>query len=680
MSEAAIAIHILAVDDDPSTVREIEGLLDDAQLTLHFADTQNAISRTLKAESIDLAVVHLHAGSKTLLDPLARLLREAKPPVALIALVDPDPDSAQAAAAAGVDGCVRIDDPRGLVRVVGNRTALIREMARQRSALHRVQDIHERYNLLLESSSEAIAYLHEGLHIYANPSYLELFGYASFEELEGFSILDLLGAGDTGVDLKALLKSLSRGELPDNALALEGVRADGSTFNVSAEFSPAHYDGEPCTQIMIRERLEAGDSAELQQELEKLRSHDLLTGLLNRQAFIGVLHEELEHPPEQGHMAVLLATLDRHATLQVKVGAAATDLLIRQSAEIFQEVIDAGMRPARLSDYVLAARIWFDERSEAEALATRVVENFSGRILEIHDKSPQVTASVGLAVGGSHSFTADELLGQAESALREAERTGGDSYVRYRPQASTEGDDEQWADKLRHALNNEDFRLVRLPITSMEDDDFLITEFETRLRLEGSDEIIMPSTFRPAAAEAGLAVALDRDLVKHLVQWRQDNPDAREDLLVPLSAQCLTDDDFIAWLQQLVDDETLHGPRLIFGFREPEVGERLRELQRLISRFAARGVKFALLGVSITARVDLLLKNVTVNYIKLAEDISGALRGEEAARQTLEEMVAAGTDEETRFIAPQVDNTSELAALWQFGITLVQDDFVRDED
>ena len=39
----------------------------------------------------------------------------------------------------------------------------------------------------------------------------------------------------------------------------------------------------------------------------------------------------------------------------------------------------------------------------------------------------------------------------------------------------------------------------------MEDDEFLITEFETRLRVDGSDEIIMPSTFRPAAAASGLA-------------------------------------------------------------------------------------------------------------------------------------------------------------------------------
>ncbi len=680
MREPATDLNLLAVDDDPSTVREIESMLEDAHLTFHFADTSNAIARLLETESIDLAVIHLHQGSIGLLDPLTRELREISRPIDLIAMTDQNATSALAAARAGVDGCVLIDDPRALARVIGQRASLLRRLTAQDEALRRVSDIHERYNLLLETSSEAIAYLHQGLHIYANPSYLQLFGYRNFDELEGYSILDLLVCEDGSVDLKQLLKSLSRGELPESELTLNAISTDGSSFGVAAEFAPAHYDGETCTQIMVRERFDVSDSAILEEELEKLRSQDLLTGLLNRQAFIKTLHAELENPPAEGHMAVLLATLDNHAALQTRVGAAATDLLIRQAAEIFREAISEDQMLTRLSDHIFAARIWFDDRSEAEALATRIVETFSGRILEIRDKSPQVTASVGLAVGGGQTFSADELLAQAETALREAERTGGNSYVRYRPSSGSGTDDgEQWDEKLRHALNNEEFRLVSLPITSMEDDEFLINEFETRLRLEGSDEIIMPSSFRPAAQRAGLSVALDRDLVQHVLRWRADNPNFAGDLLLPISGPCINDDDFVAWLQQLIDDGQLDGPRLLLGFHEAEIGENLRELQRLIARFAVRGVRFVLLGVSIHARVDLLLKNINIDFIKLSADIAPALRNDESARQALEQMIAAGTDQQARFIAPQVDNTSELAALWQFGVTLVQDDFVREE-
>lgn len=681
MTEEVDPLNILAVDDDPGTVREIETLLEDSRLRFHFADTSNAFSRILEAEPVDLAVIHVHSGSEPLLDPLSRQLRSSEPPIALIAMVSPDPDSALAAAHLGVNGCVRIDDQRSVARVIKERVDLIRENRSQREALRQSSDIHERYNLLLESSREAIAYLHEGLHIYANPSYLELFGYDDFDELEGFSILDLLSAPEGAMDLKQLLKALSRGALPDEALELSARKADGDEFRASVEFSPARYDGEACTQIMIREVAEAGDSAVLQEELEKLRSHDILTGLLNRQAFIRNIQDELVYPLENRHMAVFLVSLDDHAKLQDKIGAAATDLLIRQTAEAFREVVDDEMLPARLSDHVLAARLWFEERSEAESLATRIIETFSGRILEIRDKSPTVTASVGLAVGGSQLFTADELLAQSESALREAQRTGGNSYLRYRPSSASAdpGDTQKWTERLRHALNNQDFRLVRLPITSMEDDDFLVGEFEMRLRVEGSDEIIMPATFRPAAAQSGLATELDRDLIQNLIRWMGEHPEEHADMLIPISGQSLTDDEFIVELQQLIDDGTIDGRKLILGFPEPEVRESLRELQRLISRLGARGVRFALLDVTTDAKVDLILKNVNINYLKLGGNVSAALRNDDKARNALQALAAAATQHEIRVIAPQVENTTDLAALWQFGITLVQGDFVRDE-
>lgn len=691
MTEQVEPLNILAVDDDPGRLREIETLLGDSKLRFHFADTSNAFSRILESEPVDLAVVHLHSGSEPLLDPLARQLRSSEPPIALIAMLADDAEAALAASHSGVNGCVQIGDHRAVARVIQERVALIRENRDQRQALRQSSDIHERYNLLLESSREAIAYLHEGLHIYANPSYLELFGYSDFEQLEGFSILDMLSAGDGANDLKQLLKSLSRGELPEEALELKAHRADCDEFVASVEFSPARYDGEACTQIMIRERIEAGDSAELQQEIEKLRSHDILTGLLNRQAFIVQLQDELSSPPEGRHMAILLASLDEHSALQEKIGAAATDLLIRQTAEAFGEAIDDEMLPSRLSDHILAARIWFEDRSEAESLATRIIETFSGRVLEIRDKSPTVTASVGLAVGGSQLFSADELLAQAESALREAQRTGGNSYVRYRPRtdAADAGDAAQWTERLRHALNNEEFRLVRLPITSMEDDDFLISEFETRLRVEGSDEIIMPAAFRPAAAEAGLATDLDRNLLQNLMRWlgehqsdnQDDDPgDTPNDMLIPLSHQSLVADDFIAELQGLIDDQTIDGRRLIVGFQESEVRESVRELQRLISRLGARGVRFALLDVTPEAKIDLMLKNVNIDFLKLGGDVSAALRNNEAARQALEILTAVAAEHKIQVIAPQVENTSDLATLWQFGITLIQDDFVRDEE
>jgi len=680
MTENKHLVNLLAVDDGPESIREVEDLLENRNLRLHFADTPNAFGRILEDEDIDLGLIHIHEGSKSLLDPLVRLLRGHHRPIPLFALVDPDPDSAIAAAESGVCGCVRVDDPRGVVRVLDERLRLMLENRVQAEQLSRTRDIQERYNLLLESSSEAIAYLHEGLHIYANPSYIELFGYQNFEELEGLSILDMLSSDKGGVDLKRLLKSITRGELPDEPLELQAHRADGESFRAAVEFAPAHYDGETCTQILIREQVQAGDNADLQRELEKLRSHDMLTGLLNRQAFISSLNREIGSTKVDRNIAIVLVTLDNFTELQRKVGSSATDSLIHQFAEHFQELVTPEMIPARLSDFVLAARVAFNERSEAEQLATDLVEGFSGHILEVGEKSPTVTVSVGLAVDSRQMFTADELLAQAESALREAERSGGNSYLRYRPRAAAESNEDhaQWTETIKHALGNDNFRLVQIPVTSMEDEQFLIHEFEIRLRMEGSDEIIMASAFREPANQSGLSAQIDLQIISNLDKWLQANPNDRHLLLVPISYQGLDNEEVVNSIQQLIDSDGLDARRLIIGFRIDEIRENLRELQRLTTRFGAHGVRFALLGAAPNDQIDLIVKNVAVQYIKLGGDISAALRNDEQARAALQALSTTASENGIRVIAPPVEATTDLATLWQFGITLVQGDFVRD--
>ena len=40
------------------------------------------------------------------------------------------------------------------------------------------------------------AYVHDGMHVYANRTYLQLFGYDDHDELEGMPMIDLIAAQD----------------------------------------------------------------------------------------------------------------------------------------------------------------------------------------------------------------------------------------------------------------------------------------------------------------------------------------------------------------------------------------------------------------------------------------------------------------------------------------------------
>jgi PAS domain-containing protein len=149
-----------------------------------------------------------------------------------------------------------------------------------------VEELEHRYNLLLDSSRDAIAYVHEGLHVYANRAYLEALRVTDDSEIAGLSLLEMLDAGD--VNLKTLFKGLSRGQFPTAALEVKVLRPDGSGFEADLVFSPARFDGEDCIQMMMQRKDAAN---ELAAELERLRMTDPLTRLHNRQAFSDALDE-----------------------------------------------------------------------------------------------------------------------------------------------------------------------------------------------------------------------------------------------------------------------------------------------------------------------------------------------------------------------------------------------------
>ncbi|TVQ30244.1 MAG: EAL domain-containing protein [Wenzhouxiangella sp.] len=683
MARQKTEIRILVVTEDPSAPRELLNMLgEDSGVRTLFADTGNAVSRTFETDQVDVLMVQIDAGDLPLFETCTRLAREQDEPVPVLAIIKADDAKAAVAAAGlGVEGSVFATNQRQIKRLTLFLVDSVRSRRDSKIAMRRLEEIESRYTLLLDSSSESIAYIHEGLHIYANRAYLELFGFDSFEDLEGLSMLDLLSAEKDGPDLKKVLKALSRDEIPDEDMVLKAHRQDGTDFKATVDFSPARYGGEYCAQMLVREQFSQSDPA-LAEELEKLKTRDMLTGLLNRHAFLQQLNEQAQERLDTTGLSVLLVSLDKHDELQAKLGLGATDALIRESAALFRAACGEDCVMARLSDHSFGILANIETREEAEAMAARIVDHCSGKIIDVRDTSLTVSASVGLAVAGSEIDDADMLLSQADSALHEALHAGGNAYVRYRPRVSGDADedDSAWAERLRHALDYDEFRLVTSPITSMDDDGFLINEVETRLRTEDSDEVMMPAVYLPAASRLGLASKLDTDMIRRLASAIAEKPAASDHLwLIPLCLDTICDEESLHSLKTLLQGGKLAAAKVIWGVREPEVRDKLRRVQSFIETFKPLGARFALCDVGPESVVEPLLKHLELDFLRMAPEMIQNLSGNDTLRQALSEMVHLADEHQVRVIAPKVEHTGDLATLWQFGITLVQGDFVREE-
>ncbi len=683
MARQMTEVRILVVTDDPSAPRELLNMIgDDSGVRTLFADTGNAVSRTFETDQVDVLMVQIDVADLTLFETCARLAREQNEAVPVLAIIKADDAKAAVSAASlGVEGCVFTTNPRQIKRLTLFLVDAVRARRDSKIAMRRLEEIESRYTLLLDSSSESIAYIHEGLHIYANRAYLELFGFESFEELEGMSMLDLLSSGKDGPDLKKVLKALARDEIPEDNMVLKAHRQDGSEFKATVDFSPARYGGEYCAQMLVREQFSHADPA-LAEELEKLKTRDMLTGLLNRHAFLQELNALAQSRADTAGLSVLLTSLDKHDELQAKLGLGATDALIREAAKLFKDACGDDHAIARLSDHSFGILANVDSREESEVIAARIVDHCSGKIIDVRDTSLTVSASVGLAVAGSEIDDLDMLLAQADSALHEALHAGGNAYVRYRPRVSGDADEDDaaWAERLRHALDYDEFRLVTSPITSMDDDGFLINEVETRLRTEDSDEVLMPAIYLPAASRLGLASKLDTDMIRRLASAIAEKPAADDhQWLIPLCFDSLADEETLHSLKTMLQTEKLVASNVIWGVREPEVRDKLRRVQSFIETFKPLGARFALCDVGPESEVEPLLKHLELDFLRMAPEMIQNLSGNDRLRQALSELVHLADQHQVRVIAPKVEHTGDLATLWQFGITLVQGDFVREE-
>ena len=677
-------IRILVVTDEAARRAELQQLLGhEYPLRLILADTANAVLRLFGTDAIDLVLVFPHAEDPDLFEAASRCVRDADEHIPLIAAVEPDDAvTALSVAACGVDGFVSAEDPRRLQRVVSSQIEQVLNRHEARVSALRLQEIENRYTLLLESSSEAIAYIHEGLHIFANPAYLEAFGFSSFAEVEGLSMLDLLEAEDDGPDLKQVLKALDQDELPTESLSLNARRVDGTNFRVIVAFSPARFNGESCAQMLIREDYPDADPA-LAEELRRLKESDLVTGLLNHAAFVDRLKDELSERGDATGLSVLLLSLDQPDKLQSRIGIGATDTLIRAAGQLMSEAAGETLAVARLRDHTFAVLAEAQGPQGAEQLSRRVVEHCQGKILEVGERSLPVTVSVGVAPAGKGETLADTLISQAEIALHEALRSGGNAYVRYRPRISEDvnDDDLAWHERLIHALNHDEIRMMSSPITRMDDDSTTIYEIESRMRAEGSDEVLLPAVFLSAAARVGLAPRLDKELLLRLSSrlTEREPQEVNEAWLVTLSVSSIVDQAFCDHLKGMLKSGALKPEQLIWAFREFEIEDKLRQAQDFIEAFRAFGCRFALTDVSADSTLEATLSYLDLAFLRLAPEMVQNLSENEALRNKLTAIVSQCREHDTQVIAPRVEQTSDLATLWQLGINMVQGEFVREQ-
>ena len=611
---------------------------------------------------------------------LARLfeLVHAKDPALPILVATDSFDESHVLAALRLGACgVFAKSSAEQLQLVITREATALQHSRALGEARRVlAETEARCQDLLGSSRDAIAYAHEGMHIYANPAYLELFGYAGFDELEGMPLMDMVSPDEQG-QLKEFLRQFTRGETDQNQLELTGLKPDGSQFAARMDFAPANYEGEACTQITIRDR--SGDLA-LQEQLETLSRLDTVTGLLNRTAFLDQLGVRLS-AGGLDKMQLLFVAIDDFKSVKEQVGLAATDATLQAFAKLLQEQLGDGGLVARFSDQAFALVAEGLDTDAAVALAGELRKRVEGQLFEVGEQAVSMTCSIGVSPVEARK-PAHAIVAQADLACENAQSAGGNRVERHNPVSyarQTQQRDQLMVEMIKEAGKQGRFRLYYQPIVSLTGNSE--ENYEVFLRMfDEHGEAVPPAQFLPAAQQSGQIAALERWVIGNAVHIlaKRHKGGHRTRLFINLTESTLADHDLVGWTAEQLKKTGLTSEALVFEIDEPAISGHIGDARTFCEGLKKLGCGIAVDHFNGSANAFNCLAQVPADYLKLDRSFASALSKGGDELKKLKETTARGHELQKKVIAAFVEDASHLATLWQCQVDLIQGYFLQE--
>ncbi|MFZ1873994.1 MAG: diguanylate cyclase [Chania sp.] len=190
----------------------------------------------------------------------------------------------------------------------------------------------------------------------------------------------------------------------------------------------------PCeTQGFYILSMDISELKRLQRRLEYDVTHDLLTGLPNRRAFLNQLAQSMaESVANQQSMAVLFIDLDGFKQINDASGHDFGDAVLKTFAKLLNGCLHRVGSVARLAGDEFTAVLWHlsDPRAAVEQVCEEILAQLA-TLNRIGDRQVTLSASIGAAIYSGDNTTAKTLLGQADTAMYRAKLAGKGKYSIY---------------------------------------------------------------------------------------------------------------------------------------------------------------------------------------------------------------------------------------------------------
>lgn len=413
-------------------------------------------------------------------------------------------------------------------------------------------------------------------------------------------------------------------------------------------------------------------------ELERHSLHDALTGVANRALATDRLSAAIARLGRSAGAAVaLLVDIDDLTTINDTHGHAGGDIVLRAIADRLTERLRAADTVGRFGGdrfLVVAEGLADDGAHGIEAVIERVNGAFA-RPIPTRNGLVSVTGSVGVAVARVPGIDSEELIRDADVALRRARGQGRRGHAEVFDAALAEEVRRrlELAAQLRGALQRQELRVVFQPLVAMADG--MPIACEALLRWDHPDRgELLPGEFLRIAEDDGLIVPIGawvlEESCRQLAAWRAQGRDLW--VSVNVSARQLAQMDFVAVVERALRESGVPPSAICLEVTETAVLRRPDVARRALDALRTLGVRVALDDFGLGYSSLTHLKALPVDVVKVDRSFVADLVRSTEDRAVVEAVLTLARRMGLTVIAEGVETADQDELLREMGCPVVQ--------
>ncbi len=543
----------------------------------------------------------------------------------------------------------------------------------------------ELFQIVTENAADMIALVDvKGRRLYNSPAYKRILGYSA-AELGETSAFEQIHPEDRFKVLEAAREARETGV--GRRLEYRIKHKDGS-WRVLESLASTVRDGKGEVAKLVIVNRDITERKRAQEQLEHNLFHDTLTGLPNRRLFLDRLqHAFARARRDVGHSyALVLVNLDHFKVFNETLGTAAGDRVLLEIGRAISTCLREDDTIARRESSGVAgeaalSRLGGDEYTlildgvSDPSDAMRIAKRIQAAVAEpffIDSREVRASASIGIALGTLAHERPEDVLKDADAAMRRAKALGGSRCEVFDEAMHTraEGRLRLEAD-LRAALSARQFRIHYQPVVRL--NTRAVTGFEALLRWEHPTQgLISPYRFIEAAEDSGILVSIGHWLMlqacQQLPEWEQSIfPQEPLHITVNVSARQFADARLASDIQDALRETGIDPARLQLEMTESVAAADPKLSVTVMAHLKHMGIGVILDNFGIGAASLRVLRQFPVDALKIDRSLIREMQTDRSASDMMEMVITLAHKMNLRVIAEGIETARQFERLRELG-------------